>query len=115
MARVIRRPFMPDAQCSADCIHAAFPRCMEDWFVLFVDEGTHILHAPHVVDSIHSRPPAFVTDTFETPIIESRVTREASSCSVIFSVPAGRSGRTVYRSAAVLSQTWRAMFSGSVS
>src|SRR5207237_5314438 len=74
----------------------------------------HSVHSTHVVNSVHlliAAPyracirSAHGSFTFATPIIESRVTRRASSSSLSFSEPAGLSGSTRYRTSAVLSQT----------
>src|SRR5690349_19552857 len=60
------------------------------------------LHGPYPIDSTGRTG---VVDTRATPIIASRLTSAASSASLIPSVPAGRSGSTIYRSSALLSQT----------
>jgi hypothetical protein len=55
---------------------------------------THSMHPSHVMNSIHVGEPLALVLTLATPIIESRVTRAASSASVRVSVLAGRSGST---------------------
>src|SRR5438132_1630733 len=77
---------------------------MKHRFVSLDHHGTHAVHAAHVVDAVHGDA-AFGDGTFATPTIASRVTRAASCSSVQPSVPAGRSGRTRYRSSAVESHT----------
>src|ERR1700733_14343848 len=86
-------PLAPRIHRAVHGIHTAFPRLVKYGFVLFVLDWTHIVYAAHVVDSVHGLPPAGGA-TLATPIMESRVTRAASSSSVIFSVPAGLSGKT---------------------
>src|SRR5204863_3081519 len=86
-------------------IDTPFPFGMKRRLAFFVHDRTHAVHAAHVVDAVHTRPPGFEIVTLLTPIIESRVTSAASCSSVIRSVPAGRSGSTRYRTSAVLSQT----------
>src|SRR5262245_58275799 len=97
-------PLTPRADRTIDRIHAAFPRRMKYGFVLLSLNRTHALHSTHVMNAVHGLPPDG-TDTLATPIIESRVTRAASSSSVSFCVSAGRSGSTRYRISAVLSHT----------
>src|SRR5580700_3369161 len=86
----------PRTNRSVHSKHTAFPRMVKYGFVLFALDRTHILHTAHVVDSVHGLLLAGGA-TLATPIIESRVTRAASSSSVICSVPAGLSGKTRYR------------------
>src|SRR5262249_16873496 len=80
---------------SSERIYAAFPRFVEYRLILFVLNGPHAMHAAHIMNTVHLLPPGFGGATFPTPTIESRVTSSASASSVIFSVPAGRSGRTI--------------------
>src|SRR5579863_10248220 len=70
------------------------PTGVEDGLVLFIFEHAHTLHAAHVVHTVHAAPPACPSVTFATPTIASRVTSAASSSSLSFSLPAGRSGST---------------------
>src|SRR5262245_27905394 len=85
--------------------HPDFPGFMETRLAFFISDLPQPLHAAHIVDAVHERPPTQGEATFATPIIESRVTKLARSASLIDSVPGGRSGNTMYREAAVLSQT----------
>src|SRR5262245_51723996 len=96
-------------------IHPAFPGRVEYRFVLLMFDGPHTVHAAHVVHAVHAVPPDFGGVTFATPTIESRVTSSASDSSVMFSVPSGRSGSTIYRNSAVLSQTRISASFGSLS
>jgi hypothetical protein len=68
---------------------------VKDGLVLFVLDRAHALHAAHIMHSIHAAAPDCESVTFVTPIIASRLTSAASSCSFRLSVPAGRSGRTM--------------------
>src|SRR5256885_16957740 len=77
---------------------------MEHRLVLLDQDATHAVHAAHVVDAVHRSAP-FGGGTFATPTIASRVTSAASCSSGQPSVPAGRSGKTRYRSSAVESHT----------
>ena len=72
---------------------ACFPLGMERSLVFAHLDGTHILHAAHIVYAVHVAAPPRPA-TFATPTIALRVTRAANASSVIFSVPGGRSGRT---------------------
>src|SRR5207249_2101382 len=72
---------------------------MEDRLVFLVFNRAHTVHAAHVVNSVHG------SLTLATPIMESRVTSAASCSTFSLSLPAGLSGRTRYRTSAVLSQT----------
>src|SRR5215831_18038354 len=85
--------------------HPDFPWFVETRLAFFISDLPQPLHAAHIVDAVHERPPTQGEATFATPIIESRVTKLARSASLIDSVPGGRSGNTMYREAAVLSQT----------
>src|SRR5216684_715787 len=78
----------------AECEYAPFPRRTEHRLILLRSDWPHILHAAHVVDAIHARPPSAGAATRETPIIASRVTSAASSDSAKCSAPGGRSGNT---------------------
>src|SRR5207245_6099689 len=80
------------SQHARDGIGPRFPGRVKHRLVLLVLDGTHAVHAAHVVDAVHAFPPA--TETLPTPTIESRVTILASCSSVMCSLPAGRSGRT---------------------
>src|SRR5438445_5809763 len=66
--------------------------CSSD-LVLFTLNRPHVLHAAHVVHAVHGRTPGG-SGTLATPIMASRVTSAASSSSLNFSLPAGRSGST---------------------
>ena len=66
----------------------ALPRLMKRRLVALGVDHAEAVHAAQVVDGVH------FAATLPTPIMESRVTRAASSCSVSFSVPDGRSGKT---------------------
>src|SRR5262245_39054336 len=104
MTRGVAVPLAPGAHGAVHHIDPSFPRLMEDRLILLVHHGPHPMHSTHVMHAIHGRPPCG-EGTFATPTMESRVTSAASSSSVRFSVPAGRSGSTRYRRSAVLSQT----------
>src|SRR5262249_23187325 len=78
------------------------PRGVEYGLLLLVFGRAHALHAAHVMNAIHPRPPTCGRLTLATA---SRVTRAARASSPSVSVPAGRSGSTMYRSSEVLSQT----------
>src|SRR5580704_111450 len=86
-------PLVPGASGAFHRIHPAFPRCMKHGFVFLMLDGSHVLHPAHVMDAVHALAPS-TGATFPAPIMASRATRAASSCSVIFSVPAGLSGST---------------------
>src|SRR5436309_15676797 len=81
-------------QHASQRIDPRLPGSVKDGLVLLVFDGTHAVHATHVVDAVHAAPPAGDNVTFATPTIESRVTSAVSASSVMFSLPAGRSGRT---------------------
>src|SRR2546427_2112678 len=96
-------------------VYPPLPDRMENRLVFFILNRAHALHAAHVVHAVHSFPPGRGAGTLATPTIASRVTSAASWSSVMFSVPEGRSGRTRYRSSAVLSQTCSSTSSASCS
>src|SRR5439155_458404 len=91
-----------------------FPRLVEDRLVRLVMDGTHAVHAAHVVDTVHDLPPG--SETLPTPTIESRVTRAASCSSVMCPVPAGRSvsSRFLYAGSTQARATTRAPFRGPI-
>ena len=68
----------------------ALPVMMEDRFVRLEREVSHVLHSAQVVNAVH-RESALQR---AVPIMESRVTIEASCSSLQPSVPAGLCGRT---------------------
>ena len=73
----------------------ALPVVVEHGLVRLGLDRAQAVHAAHVVDAVHRdafRPGALI---LPTPIIASRVTSEASSSSLMPSVPAGRSGSTM--------------------
>src|SRR5207237_7389281 len=71
------------------------------------------VHAAHVVHAVHDR--ACAADRGRpVPIMLSRVTSAASSCSLHPSVPAGRCGSTMKRVSAVESHTRISVSAGSV-
>ena len=87
-------PLPPGSHCPVQRKHPRLPARMEDRFVFLLLDGTHAVHAAHVMDAVHDFAPAGRTGTLATPTIESRVTRPASCSSLSVSVPAGRSGTT---------------------
>src|ERR1700722_20005156 len=90
----INVPFSPGPHGPDQCEYACFPTPMEDRLVLLRLDGTHAVHATEIMNAIHGLFPGRLPCTTPTPIIESRVTSEASCSSVRFSVPIGRSGNT---------------------
>src|SRR5687767_11427285 len=66
----------------------ALPLAVEDGLVALDVHGTEAVHAAEVVGAVHRF-------TSATPIMASRVISAASSSSLSFSVPFGRSGRTM--------------------
>src|SRR5262249_3262553 len=80
--------------CTDHGMHSAFPGCMEYRLVVLVFDRAHALHAAHVMNPVHPRPPVAGL-TFAPPITASRVTSAASASSPSPSVPAGLSGRTM--------------------
>jgi hypothetical protein len=93
MTHRIQVPQTSGPKRSIDPIHAPFPGGMEDRLVIFVLNGAHILQATHIVNAVHAFAPS--GGTLETPTMALRVTRAASSSSLRFSVPFGRSGSTM--------------------
>ena len=82
---------IPRTEASKQPEDPPFPWIVKDGLVFLYLDGTETVHAPHVVNAIHGSCP-YGAEIFVTPTIESRVTIAASSSSVMFSVPAGRSG-----------------------
>ena len=76
------------AQLHTQPEEAAFPAFVENGFVGFGLHRAEAVHAAHVMHAVH------FAVAFAVPIIASRVMSAASSASLIFSVPAGRSGMT---------------------
>src|SRR5262249_14967515 len=97
-------PLLPRADRPVDGVDPGLPSFVKDGLVLFVADRPHSVHSAHVVYAVHAFAPPGAA-TLAVPIIEFRVTSAASSCSVMFPVPAGRSGKTRYRISAVLSHT----------
>src|SRR5579863_240771 len=83
---------------------ATFPCLVKHGLVRVIVDRPHVLHPAHVVDAVHAVPAFRGGSTLATPTMASLVTSAASSSSLRLSVPAGRSGRTRYRTSAVLSQ-----------
>src|SRR5580704_19054574 len=88
----INVPFPESGCCAVERQNAALPRLVKDRLVGLRRDRPHLMHAAHIVDAVHREAPASVT--LAVPIIASRVTRAASSSSLICSEPAGRSGNT---------------------
>src|SRR4051794_32925961 len=97
--------FLERSHSAVHGIHPGFPPGMKNRLVPLVPDWAHSLYSTQVMHAVHAAPWLPGTYAFATPTMASRVTRPASSSSVIFSVPAGRSGITMYRSSAVLSHT----------
>src|SRR5205085_10601503 len=79
---------------ACDGVNPSVPRFVTDGLVSFVMDRSHAVHAAHVVHAVHAMSPACSSVILAVPTIESRVTRAASAFSLMFSLPAGRSGST---------------------
>src|SRR5260221_239563 len=86
-------------------IHPSLPALVERALAGLVPDRPHALHAAHVMNAVHAGLSAELRVTRAVPIIESRVTSAANASSLRRSLPAGRSGSTMYRTSDVLSQT----------
>src|SRR5262249_34692021 len=82
---------------------APLPVGMKHRLVRRLPHFADAMHAPHVMAAVHRALPG--SSGRPVPIMELRVTRFASLSSLQPSVPAGRSGTTMYRVSAVESQT----------
>src|SRR5580692_3547873 len=87
-------PFAPGPHGPDQREYACFPTRMEDRLIRLRLDGTHAVHATEIVNAVHGLFPGRGVCTAPTPIMESRVTSEASCSSVRLSVPPGRSGNT---------------------
>src|ERR1700683_980598 len=97
----------PDAGVAHGAIEregASLPLRVEDWLVRLGLDFAEAVHATYVVDAVHH---AASLGSFgrPVPIMQSRVTSDASLSSLQPSVPAGRMGSTMKRVSAVESQT----------
>src|SRR5262252_5925159 len=106
MAKRIEVPqAAPGSQYARERVHPSLPALVECGLVGLVSNRPHALHAAHVMDAVHAGFSVAPSLTRAVPIIESRVTSAANASSLRRSLPAGRSGSTMYRISAVLSQT----------
>ena len=94
VARGVDVPLAPGAHGQGEGERPSFPASVEDGLIPLGFDRPHAVHAAHVMHAVHAAPPDCESVTFVTPIIASRVTSAASSSSLNFSVPAGRSGNT---------------------
>src|SRR4249919_756087 len=85
------------SQHARERIHASLPALVERGLMGLAPDRPHALHAAHVMNAVHAGTSLTPSVTLAVPIIESRVTSAASASSLKRSVPAGRSGSTMYR------------------
>src|SRR5439155_27010928 len=109
-ARLVDVPLTEVTGGKGDGERATLPGVVERRLVRLDHDWPEPVHAAEVVEAVHPAPAGACATA--TPIIESRVTRPVSSASDIASVPAGRSGSTMYLISAVLSQTRTSRSSG---
>jgi hypothetical protein len=93
-AALVDVPLAEEAGRQRDREGAPLPLVMEHRLVALDLDGPETVHAAQIVPAVHRPAPCDLV-TVATPIIASRVTSSASCASVIRSVPAGRSGRTM--------------------
>ena len=91
----VEAPLAPGPHRTVECVDRAFPGAWNTGSFFSIHNRTHALLTAHVVHAVHGLPPDGGNVTLATPTMASRVTSAASCSSVIVSVPAGRSGRTI--------------------